>query len=376
MGGGSTATSTVLGPAEGYAAIVDKGEQLVKADPVQILMLSFYAGCFIGFGALLSLTISGNIEGTVMIHGTGVSGYIYAVLFPVNLLFILLSGCILYTGATFTTPAAWIEGRAKIVNVILVISIAWVGNIIGGIFFALLTDLCGLNEGGVARLAVSVLRSKTSKSFFVILLRGIGCNWLVSMAVYLCSMAQDMTGKYVAIVFPISTFVACGFEHYPANAYALPLGYLASLKDEYTIPGVELPGLVEIFGLNLIPCSIGNLISGVIVMACGFSYFFGVLRHSACVHFVQGGERIKDGADIPQLAALDNFRKQVSGGGNPSVPVPISSAAKGETPFSNIVPVPANSALPAVPPDSKPEALAWIEAISGSNQDFTRSVSC
>jgi len=94
MGGGSTATSIVFGPSEGYAAVVDKGEQICKADLVQIFALSCYAGCFIGFGALLSLTISGNVDGTELIHGSGVPGYIYAVLFPVNLLFILLSGCI------------------------------------------------------------------------------------------------------------------------------------------------------------------------------------------------------------------------------------------------------------------------------------------
>lgn len=354
MGGGSQATSIVFGPGEGYAAVVDKGEQLCKADKFQIFMLSFYAGCYIGFGALLSLSISGNLEGTVMIHGKGVTGYIYAVLFPVNLLFILLSGAILYTGATFTCPAAWIEGRAKIIDVVLVISIAWIGNILGSTLFALLTEACGLNEGGVARLAVSVLQSKTSKNFFVILLRGIGCNWLVCMAVYLQSMAQDMTGKYVGIVFPISTFVACGFEHYPANAYALPLGYIASQKEKYAIP--DSSGIDKIFGLNLIPCSIGNLFAGVIIMACGFSYFFGSLREGVLVHF----KKQEPPTEFPKLTAVEKWQ-ETKAESNPPLPQP---NAQPEGMARQISPGPIK------------DSPQWIEAITNQNHGFGRTVSC
>jgi len=362
MGGGSQATSIVFGPGEGYAAIVDKGEQLCKADKFQIFMLSFYAGCYIGFGALLSLTISGNLEGTEMIHGKGVTGYIYAVLFPVNLLFILLSGAILYTGATFTCPSAWIEGRAQIIDVVLVISIAWIGNIIGSTVFALLTEACGLNEGGVARLAVAVLQSKTSKNFFVVLLRGIGCNWLVCMAVYLQSMAQDMTGKYVGIIFSISTFVACGFEHYPANAYALPLGYIASLKDDYKV--ADSAGIGEIFGLNLIPCSIGNLIAGVIVMSCGFSFFFGSLRDGVLVHFKKKEPVTEEDKEYPKLTAVENYKKEAATAppDEPNAPVPTTGENAGMQ--------------RQVSPGPVKDSPAWIEAITNQNHGFGRTVSC
>jgi formate/nitrite transporter len=366
MGGGTTATSIVLGPGEGYAAIVDKGEQLCKAEKIQIFMLSVYAGGYIGFGALLSLTISGNIDGTVMIHGNGVSGYIYAVLFPVNLLFILLSGCILYTGATFTTPAAWIEGRANIVDVASVIIIAWIGNIVGSVIFALLTEACGLNEGGVARLAVSVLQSKTSKGFGEILLRGIGCNWLVCMAVYLCSMAQDMTGKYVGIVFPISTFVACGFEHYPANAYALPLGYIASLKDDYKVEGSA--GIGEAFGLNLIPCSIGNLIAGVFIMACGFSYFFGSLRDGVLVHFKKRQQpQTQEEKEYPSLTAVENFRTQ----GEALPPVAEQAPQDGGTTAE-----PPTEMRRQVSPGPIADRPNWVQAIAHNEHGFARTVSC
>jgi len=233
MGGGGKAMSLIIGPGAGYQAVVDKGEQLCGEGLVKIFWLAVFAGCFIGFGALVSLTIGGSILPAVASHGSGLQTWVYAALFPVNLLFILLSGSILFTGATFTTPSAVIEGKAKWHRSVAVIVVSWIGNIVGGFGFAIFTDLCDLNSGNVAEYAIKISIPKVTKGRGVIFLRGIGCNWLVCMAVFLCTMAQDMTGKYVGIFFPISTFVACGFEHYPANAYALPLAFIALQKEEY-----------------------------------------------------------------------------------------------------------------------------------------------
>jgi len=340
--------SVVIGPKEGYAAIVDKGESLCQTGLMKIFWLSTMAGCFIGFGALLSLSISGNIEPMIMGIGSGVSTYIYAMLFPVNLLFILLSGSILFTGATFTCPSAYIEGRVKLIDATAVIIVAWIGNIVGGFGFACLTQLCGLNSGGVAKLAIKVLHSKTSKDFGVIFLRGIGCNWLVCMAVFLQTLAQDMSGKYVGIIFPISTFVACGFEHYPANAYALPLAWLATLQDEFKEPGQA--GWDKILGLNLIPCSLGNLVAGVIIMSCGFAYFFGSLNTCPPPGLVPKKE---DGApNDPKLPAVEQWRENMA-----------KAAA-------------APAAPPAQPAPTTAERPAWIEAIPANNAGFARTVSC
>mmetsp|Transcript_38665 Transcript_38665/g.76612 ORF Transcript_38665/g.76612 Transcript_38665/m.76612 type:complete len:335 (-) Transcript_38665:50-1054(-) len=281
MGGGSKAMSLVVGPGACYQAIVDKGESLCNESPLKIFALATFAGCFIGFGALLSLTIGGSILPAVASHGSGLQTWVYASLFPVNLLFILLSGSILYTGATFTTPSAVIEGKAKWHKSVIVIVVSWLGNMVGGWGFAIFTDLCGLNDGAVAEYVVKISISKVTKGWGKIFLRGIGCNWLVCMAVFLCTMAQDMTGKYVGIFFPISTFVACGFEHYPANAYALPLAVLALSKDEYKDP--EGPSFWTMLWENLIPCSLGNLVAGVVIMSMGNSFFFGKLKTCPCL---------------------------------------------------------------------------------------------
>jgi len=359
MGGGK-AGSLVLGPAAGYAAVVDKGESLCNATLIQIFALSTMAGCYIGFGALLSLTICGSIDGAVKGLGSGVFTWLFAALFPVNLLFILLSGCILFTGATFTCPSAWIEGKASMLSVIGVISVSWIGNIVGGFGFALLTEACGLNEGGVARVALSLLKKKTGQDFGVIFLRGIGCNWLVCMAVFLQTLANDLGGQYVGIFFPISTFVACGFEHYPANAYALPLAWLASLKDAYKEP--DQSGWDKILGLNLIPCSLGNLFAGVIIMSCGFSYFYGTLRTCPppAVAAAMKGEK-PEVSETPRLAAVEEYVKQIKQQQDMILAQQMQQASP-----------PASSA----PAPAAPAQQPWHEAIMQNNGGFARTVSC
>jgi len=97
--------------------------------------------------------------------------------------------------------------------------------------------------------------------------KAILCNWLVCLAVWLAGAANDMAGKMVGIWFPISTFVAIGFEHSVANMYLLPLGMMA---------GADL-SLGQALVKNMIPVTIGNAIAGAVVVAAGYSFAFGKL---------------------------------------------------------------------------------------------------
>jgi len=265
----------VKAPAEAYDSIVQKGVELCNKPSVALLHQSIYAGCYIGFGGLLSLTIAGNLRGWDY-DEAGMVTWIFAALFPVNLLLIILSGGLLFTGATFTTPAALIEGQVKWYQVVKVLSVSWLGNLTGGIIFACFTELCQLNVDTTAARAIKLTVKKTSMDFGTVFCRGIGCNWLVCLAVYLSTMAQDMTGKYVGIFFPISCFVASGFEHYPANAYTLPLGWSAIQKLNQ-VNGTNYPTSTDIFVKNIIPSSLGNFFAGAIFMAAGYSFAYGRL---------------------------------------------------------------------------------------------------
>jgi len=168
------------------------------------------------------------------------------------------------------------------------------------------------------------------------------------MAVFLQTLAQDMSGKYVGIIFPISTFVACGFEHYPANAYALPLAWLATLKDEFKEP--DQAGWDKILGLNLIPCSLGNLFAGVIIMSCGFAYFFGSLN--TCPPPGLAAKKEDGAPSDPKMPAVEQWRENMA-----------KAAA-------------APAAPPPQPAPTTAERPSWIEAIPANNAGFARTVSC
>jgi hypothetical protein len=136
--------------------------------------------------------------------------------------------------------------------------------------FAYFTQWCGLLEGPTAVLAIKIMEKKVSKDFLTTFLKGIGCNWMVCMAVFLCGQAQDMTGKYLGIWFPISTFVMIGFEHIPANFYLLEIGLLAG-------PGVSDVTFADVLLKNWIPVTLGNFVAGAFIVAGGYSCMFGRL---------------------------------------------------------------------------------------------------
>ena len=242
-------------------------------------------------GGLLSVTVAGGAN-QLAIDNPSLRSFIIAILFPINLVIITVTGGLLFTGATFTTPAAWLEGKANLVNVFRVIGVAWCGNMIGGIIFALLVHWCGLLvETGPAnvpvataagKLFLSITKRKISLGWSKVVARGIGCNWLVCMAVYLASMSDDFLGKFISVYMCISAFIACGFEHYPANAFTFPCGIIVAKETgEYdTYGNAALYGTnnameFDVIWNNIVPSSVGNWIPGTFIMALGLSTIYG-----------------------------------------------------------------------------------------------------
>merc|ERR1712019_16341 len=135
---------------------------------------------------------------------------------------------------------------------------------------ALVAWYTGLLTGGTAQMTVAYALKKCHQTFGQAVIKAIMCNWLVCMAVYLSLQANDLTGKMVGIWFPISMFVAIGFEHSVANMFLLPAGLLA---------GAPL-SLWEVIVKNMIPVTIGNAIAGAIIIGAGFSYSQGKLGAS------------------------------------------------------------------------------------------------
>lgn len=262
--------SFVKSPKQGYEAFVERGAGKVQEPLWKFFLSSIYAGCYCGFGGLLALSLAGNIHGITALN-PGFRTFLYAFLFPVNLLLIQVTNAALFTGTTAIGAAALIEGKLGkdgLQKYLSRCATAWLGNVIGGIGFALFVTACGLNIGNTADMAAELTLAKTSSEFVPTVMKGIGCNWLVGVCFLLVAMTEDLGGKYLAILLTMSTHVACGFEHLPANAFGLPFALLS---------GMSSVTWKEVFLRNLLPASLGNLIGGFIVVACSYSAIFGRL---------------------------------------------------------------------------------------------------
>ncbi|CAK0800440.1 unnamed protein product [Prorocentrum cordatum] len=244
----------VRAPREALRGMVDEGVAIGGGSSIKIFHQSFYAGCCIGFGG----------------HAAAEDNPTRQALFPVNLLLILLTGGVLITGAAATVPAAVCEGKLHWKQVPRTFALAWTGNLLGAVLSAFFVEACNLNVGLTAKLAMKVAEKKIKENFVVTFLKGIGCNWLVCMAVFLQGQAQDMTGKMVGIWFPISCFVAIGFEHIPANMFMIPLGMIA---------GADV-SVWDCLWRNFIPVTLRNIFAGSIFVGVGYSFALGKLGSS------------------------------------------------------------------------------------------------
>lgn len=258
-------TTLVYTPKQTYEALVEKGEANSKMSVMQILYAAIMGGCYVGLSGLLSLAISGNM-GTLS-HNMSAQKFVFAALFPINLLLVLQSGGQLFTGNTATMTCGFWEGKVNLRRLLKSWTVSWIGNVMGCGLIALIANYTHLLTAGTAELAVATVLKKCGSSFWVTFVKAIMCNWLVCMAVFLSTQAQDMTGKMVGIWFPISMFVAIGFEHSVANMFLLPAGLFS---------GVDLT-VLDVLRKNLIPVSLGNAFAGAIVIGTGFAFSQGSL---------------------------------------------------------------------------------------------------
>lgn len=196
--GSSQPVVSVKAPADAYAAFAQKGAKNAKMPVLKILHQSIMGGGYVGLGGLLSMTVAGSCP-EIASSNPGLQKFIFAALFPVNLLLILTTGGQLFTGNSASVPAAFYEGLITMPDLLRSWLVSYVGNIIGCGGLALAATYCGLNKYGTAALALSTLAKKCGSSFGQTVIKAILCNWLVCMAVFLAGAADGMAGKMVGI---------------------------------------------------------------------------------------------------------------------------------------------------------------------------------
>ena len=232
---------------------------------IEILLLGILGGFFISLGAHGSIVISqtlGNID-------EGLMKFASASIFPVGLMLIVIAGGELFTSNNMIS-FSFIEKKIKFRNVMKNWIIVYFSNYIGALLFAFAIVYSGMytNSGvnnSAGELLVGIATKKVNLNLYELVIRGILCNIVVVMSVWMATAAQDVVSKISACWFPIMLFVLSGFEHSVANMFYLHAAQLINADITFT----------QVFS-NLIPVTIGNIIGGGVIVP--FIFYFAVYR--------------------------------------------------------------------------------------------------
>lgn len=223
--------------AEDYCAAAEK--RVTQSLP-RLLLLGALAGAFIAFAGVAA-SVGGALGGKLA----------SATIFPIGLTMVLLAGSELFTGnCLFLMPLLRrnITAGHMLRNWVAV----YLGNLLGSVAVAFLVVQCGALDG-IAEATVAAAVTKAALPFGVALLRGVLCNFLVCLAVWMAFCAQSAGGKVVSLFGPIFLFVLCGFEHSVANMYYIPAGIFLAENGEVTWLSLWQ---------NLLPVTLGNMVGG------------------------------------------------------------------------------------------------------------------
>lgn len=247
---------------EEIAARVEKiGVAKARLPLLPMLMLSVLAGAFIGLGALYFVLVKSDPS-----LGFAAGQVLGGVAFALGLILVVVAGAELFTGNNLLAMA-WADGKISTLDLLRNWAIVCVGNFIGAAGLALLVFLSRhpeMNDGAIAQQYLNIAAAKVGMPFWTAFFKGMLCNVLVCLAVWMALAGRSVTDKAVAIVFPISAFVAAGFEHSVANMYFIPL---AMLLQTFENTGATATTVTWVgFFSNLVPVILGNIVGGSVLV--------------------------------------------------------------------------------------------------------------
>jgi len=256
--------------------------------------LAMLAGAFIGTGAIFCTVVTTGLAAAGV--GYGIVKLLGGLVFCLGLIAVVVAGAELFTGNNLIVMA-FASGKVNLGGLLRNWVTVYVGNFVGSIltaFVMLLSKQYMSSGGALGANALGIANAKCSLGFVQAIALGIMCNALVCLAVWLCFSARSTTDKIMAIIFPITAFVAAGFEHSVANMYFIPMGLF--IKDFAGSGFWEAIGKTAadygnltwgaFFLRNLLPVTIGNIIGGAGFV--GLAYWFIYLRPEKVVKVVPG----------------------------------------------------------------------------------------
>ena len=249
-------------PAELTAAYAAAGKNKTLMPGIKIFLLGILAGALIAFGGVTANTAS-----------MGANRLIAGCVFPFGLIMVVLLGAELFTGNCLISISV-LDKQARFSGMLRNWVLAYIGNFVGGVLVAALCAYSGQFNWQDSALAVVTIKAavaKCSMGFGSAFLLGVGCNFLVCIAVLLAFAAKDVAGKILGIFGPICVFVICGFEHCVANMYYVPAGIFAMGIEKYAAKAVEAGVNTGVLNWgsfllhNLLPVTLGNIVGGVCI---------------------------------------------------------------------------------------------------------------
>lgn len=246
----ATTLSVDAHPPQRIAELVDEiGARKARMATAPMFLLAVLAGIYIAIGAMLYTLVITDLDA-----GLGLSRWIGGMAFSLGLVLVVVAGAELFTGNNLIVMA-WADGQIGADQLLRNWLVVYAGNLAGAVAAAFMiwgTGTYGIGEGQVAETARAIASAKVELGFMTALLRGIACNVLVCLAVWLCYASHTVTDRILAILLPISAFVALGFEHSVANMYFIPVAMLHGAE------GITITD----FAANLFPVTLGNMIGG------------------------------------------------------------------------------------------------------------------
>lgn len=231
--------------------MVQAGTNKAKLPIQDLLVRGFLSGALLGFATTLAFTATLQTR----------IGIVGALIFPVGFVMIVLLGLELVTGNFALVPLALREGQISWIDLLSNWGWVFLGNLLGGMFYAVLFTLTLSPDSEMAKQLITVAEAKTlgyaklgPHGLVIVVSKAILCNWMVTLGVVMALTSQSTIGKIVAMWLPILTFFAQGFEHSVVNMFAIPAGMIVgahvSVRDWWL--------------WNQLPVTVGNVIGGVL----------------------------------------------------------------------------------------------------------------
>lgn len=236
----------------------------------QMFVLAVFAGAFIAIAAASAAVASATID------NPSSARLVNALVFPGGLLMVVLAGAELFTGNSLLIIPI-LEKKIQSRELFRSWTVVYLGNLAGAVLVAFLfvySHCPGLYDGAMAVNIVNTAATKVNLSFSDAFLRGILCNFLVCTAIWSTTSASTAVGKLIGLYFPVAIFVLAGYEHCIANMYYIPAGIFTAKEYEITAEGLNWGSF---FAKNLLPVTLGNMVSG---LAVGIGYWFSYLHQN------------------------------------------------------------------------------------------------